>query len=328
MSTVSFVAYILLLFSLQYLLWYHLLSMWQQERTLQHRLKSDVWKRYQKGAEPAKSLSSAQQSHFKKIKKNADVTLKIKQHIAELLEILRIPMTIVTFGWMTFFFLLAGTMIGGFFFQSTKGTLLFGVVIGLTPYLIIRSMLVQRRLQTQLDFLPAVELFYQCYLVTGERQVKVALQRVIEEKRLIGPMQSVYEQLYRNLSIRNDDETSLRLFASSLGHLWADHFVTILQVAMQEGVVVTESLQQLLVDMRKARRANELERNRLLEIRIANFSPVLFLIVFIGVNFYYNRANAYYYYLLDAQGRDTLLNALILIFLSFIMGLWLSRKKL
>jgi Flp pilus assembly protein TadB len=189
-------------------------------------------------------------------------------------------------------------------------------------------MLVHRRMQTQMDFLPAVELFYQCYLVTGERQVRIALQRTVEERRLLGPMQSVFEQLYRNLSVRGDDEASLRLLAASLGHLWADYFVNILRVALVEGVSISDSLKELLSDMRKARRANEQERNRLLEIRVANFSPVLFLALFIGINLRYNKDNSYYYYMIDPQGRDMLLNAMVLIFASFLMGLWLSRKKM
>ncbi|MOA32007.1 hypothetical protein D3C78_1531950 [compost metagenome] len=80
--------------------------------------------------------------------------------------------------------------------------------------------------------------------------------------------------------------------------------------------------------MRRARRTNELERNRLLEIRIANFSPLLFLVIFIAINFHCNQDNSYFYYVIDPQGRDMLLNALVLIFVSFLMGLWLSRKKM
>lgn len=126
-------------------------------------------------------------------------------------------------------------------------------------------------------------------------------------------MQAVFEQLYRNLSVRSDDEASLRLLSVSLGHLWADYFVNILRVALVEGVPVSDSLRELLTDMRKARRANEQERNRLLEIRVANFSPVLFLVFFIGINLRYNKDNSYYYYFVDTQGRDMLLNAALLI---------------
>jgi hypothetical protein len=80
--------------------------------------------------------------------------------------------------------------------------------------------------------------------------------------------------------------------------------------------------------MRKARRANQQERNKLLEIRLANFSPVLFLGLFVGINFHYTPENAYLYYIVDPKGRDLLLNAVVLIFISFVMGLWLSRRKM
>lgn len=248
--------------------------------------------------------------------------------MSELLETLQLRIKPGLFVAISILLLLAGISSGGLFFQSIKGMLLFGGLLASMPYTILRIMLVQRRMGTQMDFMPAVELFYQCYLVTGERQVRIALQRTVEEKRLLGPMQSVFEQLYRNLSVRGDDEASLRLLSASLGHLWADYFVNILRVALVEGVPVADSLKELLTDMRKARRANEQERNKLLEIRVANFTPVLFLALFIGINLRYNRDSSYYYYVVDSQGRDMLLNAMLLIFASFLMGLWLSRKKM
>jgi len=55
---------------------------------------------------------------------------------------------------------------------------------------------------------------------------------------------------------------------------------------------------------------------------------MLFLLLFIGINAHYNPNGTYRYYLLDPMGRDLVLNALVLIFASFLMGIWLSRKKM
>ncbi|ANY67655.1 hypothetical protein BBD42_15075 [Paenibacillus sp. BIHB 4019] len=253
---------------------------------------------------------------------------KLYRPLADLLEALQIKLQPLAFLCLSGLLLLIGLAAGGLFFQTIKGTLLFGFVLGCLPYTVLRALLVQRQMQTQVEFLPAIELFYQCYLVNGGVQVRAALQRTVDERRLLGPMKAVFEQLYRNLSVRGDDEASLRIFVASLGHTWADYFANILRVALAEGVPMADGLKDLLTDMRNARRANEQERNRLLEIRIANFTPVLFLALFIGINMHYNEQNAYYYYVLDAKGRDMLLNALLLIFGSFLMGLWLSRKKM
>ncbi|MHA6480512.1 type II secretion system F family protein [Paenibacillus sp. strain BS8-2] len=253
---------------------------------------------------------------------------KLRAHIAELLETLRIKFSADSFLGLSGLLYLSGVALGGLYFQTAKGTLLFGVLAACAPYTMLRGLLIHRRMQAQLDFLPAVELFYQCYLVTGERHIRTALQRAIEEKRLLGPMQAVFEQLYRNLCVRGDDEASLRVMASSLGHVWADYFANMLRVALSEGVPITDGLRELLGDMRGARRSNEQERHRLLEIRIANFTPILFLALFVGINAKYNPDHSYYYYLIDPQGKDMLLNAVLLIFASFLMGLWLSRKKM
>ncbi|WP_270165642.1 type II secretion system F family protein [Paenibacillus sp. SYP-B4298] len=250
------------------------------------------------------------------------------RHLSDLLESMRWPLQPVGFAGLSVTLTIVGAGSGAVFFQSARGIVLFSLLLGAAPYLWLRMSLAQRQLKTQLDFLPAVELFYQCYLITGERNIRSALQRTVEEKRLLGPIQSVFEQLYRNLSVRGDDEASLRIFAASLGHVWADYYVQILRVALAEGHAVTDNLKELITDMRKARRANQQERNRLLEIRIANFTPILFLALFVGINLHYNPEQAYYYYVLDPKGRDMLLNAAVLIVVSFIMGLYLSRKKM
>jgi hypothetical protein len=141
-------------------------------------------------------------------------------------------------------------------------------------------------------------------------------------------MQPVFGQLYRNLSVRGDDEASLRIFAGALGHVWGEYLVNLMRVSLSEGSTISESLRELLTDMRRARRANEQERNKLLEIRIANYTPLLFLILFVGLNVHYSPENAYRYYLADPKGRDLMLNAFVLIFASFLMGIWLSRRKM
>lgn len=301
----------LLLFLLLNLTIYTILQVWQEKRRLRGRLTYE-----------------SPYSVNKLLIDRLMLLRVVRVHISELLETLRLQVKPELFLGFSGMLLLAGLLTGGFFFQSLKGMLLFGLVVGFSPYVWLRGLLIHRRMAAQIDFLPAVELFYQCYLVTGECQVKVALQRAVEEKRLLGPMQAIFEQLYRNLSVRGDDETSLRLLAASLGHMWVDYFVQILRVALSEGVSVSDSLRELLGDMRKARRANEQERHRLLEIRVANFTPILFLALFIGINIRYNKGNAYFYYVQDPQGRDMLLNAFLLIFGSFLMGLWLSRKKM
>jgi hypothetical protein len=253
---------------------------------------------------------------------------RLYRHLSELLESLQLPLGPGSVVLLTVILLLAGTSAGLYLFKSAKGTLLLGGVMAVSPYMLLRMLLVQRQMKTRIDFLPAVELFYQCCLISGGSQIRTALQRTVEEKRLLGPMQSVFEQLYRNLSVRGDDEASLRIFSTSLGHVWADYFVNIVRAGLAEGHPVADNLKDLITDMRKARRANQQERNKLLEIRLANFSPVLFLALFVGINCRYNPDSAYLYYVVDPKGRDLLLNAVVLIFVSFLMGLWLSRKKM
>jgi hypothetical protein len=222
----------------------------------------------------------------------------------------------------------AGGAAGALAIQTVKGTVVAALLFGGLPYIVVRMTLMHRQMRSRIDFLPAVELFYQSYLTTGGRQVKIALGRMVEERRLAGPLLPMFEQLYINLSVKGDDEASLRVFASAVGHDWADYFANLLRVALADGTPIADNLKELIGDMRRAARADQQERNRLLEIRIANFSPILFLALFIGINFRYNPEGAWRYYVLDPHGRDMLLNAAALIFASFLMGIWLSRRRL
>lgn len=213
-------------------------------------------------------------------------------------------------------------------FQSLFSAALLGLMLGLLPYVTLRMRLINRQMATRLEFLPAVELFYQCYLITGCRQIRTALQKTVEERRLPGEVQAVFDQLSRHLSVRGDDEESLRRFCLAFGHSWANHFGNILKVALSEGNNVAPNLKELIGDMRKAQLANQQERHRLLEIRLANFTPALFLALFLAVNFRLNPEGSYRSYILDPTGRGMLLNALALLFGSLLMGLYLSRRKM
>jgi hypothetical protein len=249
-------------------------------------------------------------------------------HLALLLDSVRWQLSPSAFVILSLVLTLTGLAGGTLAVHSVKGAVLSAVLLGGLPYLTLRFVLSQRQLQSRVEFLPAVELFYQSYLTTGGKQVRIALGRTVEEKRLMGPLQPVFEQLYLNLSVKGDDEASLRIFVAALGHLWGEYFANLLRVALAEGYSIESNLKALIGDMRQAQRSDQIERNRLLEIRLANFSPVLFLALFLGINFHYNPDGSYAYYLADPKGRDMLLNAAALIFASFLMGIYLSRRRM
>lgn len=253
---------------------------------------------------------------------------KPDQHLSDLLVALRWRLKPQGFVVASFSMGLLGIVAGVWVFESFKSAIILLAILGSMPYVLMRMSIINRQMATRLEFLPAVELFYQSYLITGCRHIRVALQKTVEERRLPGEVQAVFEQLYRNLSVKGDDEASLRRFSLSFGNMWADYFGSILKVAIEEGNNVSENLKELLSDMRKAQFANQVERHRLLEIRMANFAPVLFLAVFMGVNYRLNPTGSYQYYIVDSDGRSMLLNAVVLLFGSFMMGLYLSRRKL
>ncbi|RKP45809.1 hypothetical protein D7Z26_24985 [Cohnella endophytica] len=250
------------------------------------------------------------------------------RHISDLLSALRWRMKPHAFAVISLTMGLLGIACGVLVFHSLRSVFLLTFILACLPYSLLRMSLINRQMATRLEFLPAVELFYQSYLVTGCRHIRIALQKTIEERRLPGEVQAVFDQLYRNLSVKGDDEGSLRRFSLSFGNMWADYFGNILKVALEEGNNVSDNLKELIGDMRKAQLASQMERHRLLEIRMANFAPVVFLALFVGVNVRLNPEGSYAYYVQDPGGRSMLLNAIVLLFASLMMGLYLSRRKL
>jgi hypothetical protein len=252
----------------------------------------------------------------------------INIHLREILEAVESRLSISSMVTMMFILFLSGTMAGALFFQSLKGVLVLCFIAAAMPYILLRMRLITVRLRIRMEFLPAVEIFYQYYMISAQKNIKVALKTCIEENRMRFPIKSVFEQLYRNLMTQRSVDESLRVFTLTLGHQWADYFSGILKVALHEGNDIGASMKELIIDMRKAQRFDQAERNRLLEIRIANFTPIIFLALFLFINFKVNYANSYQFYVLDPGGRSMLLDAILLIFISFLMGIYLSLKRM
>lgn len=253
---------------------------------------------------------------------------KFHSHLRELLETTNSAWSIPAFLFITLLLLLTGLVVGGLFFQTIKGSLVTATILGCAPYLFYRLKLLNLQLKTRLEFLPAVEVFYQYYMLWGQKNVKNALKIALSENRIRYPLRPVFDQFYRNLMTGKDHEHALRLFQLSIHHIWGDYFINIFRVALLEGNNVADNLKDLITDMRKAQRSDQVERNRLLEIRVANFTPILFLAIFLFINFKINYQNAYLFYVVDPAGRNLILDALLLIFASFVMGIFLSMRRM
>ncbi|WP_141692514.1 hypothetical protein [Paenibacillus pectinilyticus] len=250
------------------------------------------------------------------------------KHIEDLLESIDSKLSMRAMLTISVIGMLSGLLAGILFFATVKGAVIITTIGSSLPYLLLRVKLVSVRLQTRLEFLPAVEVFYQYYMMDPNQNMKIALKYCLEENRILYPIKPVFEQLYRHLMTQRDTEESLRIFSLTLGHNWADYFTGIMRVALKEGSFVGDSLKELITDMRKAQRFDQMERNRLLEIRIANFTPIGFLALFMWINFKVNADNAYLYYVVDPAGRNMILDALLLIFVSFLMGIYLSMRRM
>ncbi|UJF32546.1 hypothetical protein [Paenibacillus hexagrammi] len=160
----------------------------------------------------------------------------IYAYLNEMIESVESPFSLQQVVTITCLLLLGGIVAGALFFQSVKGVLVVAVILASLPVMLLRMRLISIRMRTRLEFLPAVEVFYQYYMVSPNKNVRSALKSCLEEGRMLYPIKPVFEQLYRNIMTHRDLDESLRIFALTLGHTWADYFVGVLKVALQEGV--------------------------------------------------------------------------------------------
>ena len=253
---------------------------------------------------------------------------RLYKHLETLIASTHAPLQTSTFANISIMLTLLGIIAGYFTFSHLRGLLLLTVLMGASPYLLLRMQLLNIQMRTRLEFLPAVEVFYQHYVLSYHKNARVVLGTIIKEQSILFPMRPVFEQLHRNLAANVQLDQSLKVFNMTLGHIWGEYFSNILRLGIAEGVDMTTGLYELIEDMRRAKRSDQLAKNRLLEIRIANFSPLLFLAIFLFINFKINGQQAYYYYIVQPEGRQMLLDAMFMIFLSFIMGVVLSIRRM
>lgn len=252
----------------------------------------------------------------------------IQRHLSDLMAAVRVIPSVGMFGTISFMLMLAGTVAGVWVFRSLQGVAVLGAVLGLLPYLLLRLKLLGRQLRTRLEFLPAVEVFYQQMALTSRPNLRQVLHASVMGDRMLYPIKSSFEQLHRSLSAGAEPEDALRIFRLELGHVWADYFANMFSMALVEGVDITANLKELIGDMRRAQLYDQKARNRLLEIRLASFSPILFLLLFLGINFKLNYDNAVRSYFMEQEGRNMLLHALLLQLGSFLMGIYLSMRRM
>lgn len=253
---------------------------------------------------------------------------KMLLHLEDLMAATRFIRSVQAFFLVTMLLFLSGTVAGVWFFKSLQGVAVLGSIWGLVPYLTLRMKLISGRLRTRLDFLPAVEVFYQVLLAELRPNLRLVLHEVLAGNRLRYPIKTSFAQLDRSLASGAEPEEALRIFRLELGHVWADYFANMLLIGIQEGADIRFSMKELIEDMRRAQLYDQKARNRLLEIRIASFTPALFLILFIGINLKMNYENAVRVYFEEAEGRNMLLHAVLLQFGSFLMGVYLSMRRM
>lgn len=255
--------------------------------------------------------------------------VRVVRHLNDMMSATRWIRSVGMLAGFTLILMLAGMIAGVWVFRSLRGVAILGAVLGLLPYLTLRLKLISSRLRTRMEFLPAVEVFYQQMVLTPRPNIRLVLDDAVSGDRLLYPIKPVFEQLHRNLSAgAGSTEDALRIFSLELGHVWADYFANMLRLGIQEGTDITGNLKELIEDMRRAQLYDQKARNRLLEIRLASFSPMLFLVLFIFINLKLNYGNTVRAYFLEAEGRNMLLHALLLQFASLLMGIYLSMKRM
>jgi hypothetical protein len=246
-------------------------------------------------------------------------------HVQDQLIIARFPITALVFVGISGVLFLLGSYIGALWLNSITNMVLLGGLFALFPWLVLHMRLINLQMKLRLLFLEAVEIFYQAYVSVPRRNIRVVLAKIVSEQRMPRAIAHLFVEMHEQFIF--GDERALHTFAKAISHEWGYTFTHLLEVAMQEGVLLDEVLQTFIIDLRESRKAALADKTRLIEIRMANFSPPIFLALFIGINLHFNYQGTMQAYFYDLHGRVLLLQAFLLMVASFVMGIWLSIQK-
>lgn len=239
--------------------------------------------------------------------------------------LLQFPGGMAALGWSSIVLAGIGAYFGWIWFYSLASILMLGLSAGVLPIVLLYMLSIRRQVKIRLSFLHAMEVFYQAYVSIPHRNIRVVIAKVVQESRIPTPIQPLFRVLNDQLLFGN--KAALQQFASTLHHEWGYTFAHLLEIGFDEGAHLDEALQAFIRDLRDAQASAWADRNRLLEIRIANFSPPIVVGLFIGINFYFNPAMASKAYFYDLHGRVLLMQAVVLMILSFGMGIWISLRR-
>lgn len=239
--------------------------------------------------------------------------------------LVRVPGGMPAMGWSVSVLAICGAYVGWTWFYTLPSIVMLALSLGALPVLVLYMLAIRRQVKIRLSFLHAMEVFYQAYVSIPHRNIRVVVAKIFNEQRLPIPIRPLFRELNDQLIFGN--KAALQQFASTLQHEWGYTFAHLVGIGMEEGANLDEALQAFIRDLRDAQASAWADRNRLLEIRLANFSLPLVVALFLGVNFYFNPAVASQAYFQDLHGRALIMQSVILMVLSFGMGIWLSIRR-
>jgi hypothetical protein len=237
----------------------------------------------------------------------------------------RIPIPIPVFFILSVCLFAFGGYVGWIWFLTIKHVFLLGLLLSVCPWIFVRVRLINMQVRMRLIFLDAVEIFYQAYVSVPRRNIRVVLAKIVSEQRMPKAIAHLFREMHEQFIF--GDDRAIHTFAQAISHEWGYTFTHLLEVSMAEGIVLDHVLQEFICDLRDTQKSALEDKTRLLEIRIANFSPPFFLALFIGINLHFNYEGAIQAYIFDLHGRILLLQAFLLMVASFVMGVWLSIQR-
>src|SRR5690606_19377729 len=113
----------------------------------------------------------------------------------------------------------------------------------------LRSHLLNMQIKHRLDLLPAIESFYQIYVLSESKNLLNVLHAALDGHHIPLTIEPVFRQLYAGLMMHQDREECLRAFAYALGGRWSDHLSAMLKFSAQDGADISDGLRELIADM-------------------------------------------------------------------------------
>ncbi|GGK33232.1 hypothetical protein GCM10010965_27620 [Caldalkalibacillus thermarum] len=221
---------------------------------------------------------------------------------------------------------LAGIVLGVFIGAVLLKNPVVGLILGLTlmgvPTWFLNYKAVQYREKVSDGLVPAFETFYSEYSLTRN----LAKSFDLTAHQAPEPARGEFERMAAEIYAGYPSEDVLKNFARRMNNRWVRLFTSLLILHEKKGSDVTDSMLNLISEMKKRQIQTKKERTEMAQVRTVHMILMISAVALFIFNLV-TRPESYGFFTADPQGRIMMTIIVTVLLISLVIFLWMNRKE-